>query len=104
MGALAFAETSAHARRSICLLASFVFSIGAIIFMWFLYPKQYDYKAQLDKGMFFYQANMVRCSRHHKRRLCFVTSRQGLVPHHPFFHRAVFASPSGDASHKLSRH
>ena len=46
--------------RSICLLASFVFSIGAIIFMWFLYPKQYDYQAQLDKGMFFYQANMVR--------------------------------------------
>ena len=46
--------------RSICLLASFVFSIGAIIFMWFLYPKQYDYTAQLSKSMFFYEANMVR--------------------------------------------
>ena len=37
-----------------------MFSIGAIIFMWFLYPKQYDYKAQLSKSMFFYEANMVR--------------------------------------------
>jgi len=51
-----------------------VFSIGAIIFMWFLYPKQYDYHAQLDKSMFFYQANMVRCTpkdNHALKLLCY---------------------------------
>ena len=58
-----------------------MFSIGAIIFMWFLYPKQYDYKAQLDKGMFFYQANMVRRCRQHTPSWCSLASRPCRVLH-----------------------
>ena len=36
-----------------------MFSIGAIAFMWFLYPKSYSYSASLNNSMFFYEANMV---------------------------------------------
>jgi len=70
-----------------------VFSIGAIIFMWFLYPKQYDYQAQLDKGMFFYQANMVRRFRHHAASFFRLPAGSALwQPDHNWVHASLIES------------